>query len=295
MNYSVGFIGLGNLGGAMARRLRAQKIELVVWNRTRARAEAFAAEAGVLAKIATSPVDLARQCDVIVLNLFDTPAVRDVIAGVDGLFETDCRKKIVIDTTTNHAAQVLPFYGLVADAGGVYLEAPVLGSVVPASQGKLTMLVSGDKSAFETVRPLMERLTGTIFYLEQPGLATKIKLINNLVLAGFMATIAEAISIGDAAGIERGKLLEILGAGAGNSGVLNAKKQKLIDSDFSPHFSVGAIHKDLEYLKQLTAELKQDQVMAQAARQLFAAAEKSGLRDEDLSAVIKIVENRLRK
>lgn len=284
----IGFIGLGNLGGAMARRLREQKVPLMVWNRTTQRAETLAAEgkAGEV-EIASNPAKLASTCDIIILNLFDSIAVRDVIAGTDGLFETDCRGKIIIDTTTNHFAQVGPFYGLIEDAGGKYLEAPVLGSVVPASQGALTMLVSGDKGAFEKIRPVLDLLAKTIFFLEQRSLATRIKLINNLVLGGFMTTIAEAVAVGDSSEIDRAKLLEILATGAGNSAVLNAKRQKLIDNDFTPHFSVGAIRKDLEYLKQMAADLKQPLSIGESARKLFQAAEKVGLGDDDLSAVIK--------
>jgi 3-hydroxyisobutyrate dehydrogenase len=81
----------------------------------------------------------------------------------------------------------------------------------------------------------------------------------------------------------------MLAAGAGNSAVLNAKRQKLVESDFSPHFSVGAIHKDLEYLKEMAASLRHEPVMGEAARRLFGKAAKEGLRDKDLSAVIEIM------
>ncbi len=292
MNQRIGFIGLGNLGSAMARRLREQGLSLVVWNRTRQKVAAVQHATGSAAAsltIASSPADLASKCDVIFLNLFDSKAVNEVLTGKAGILESDCRGKIIVDTTTNHFAQVASFYDLTERAGGSYLEAPVLGSVIPASQGNLTMLVSGDEQAFAAVKPLVEKLAKTIFYLEKRTLATRMKLINNLVLGAFMATIAEATVFGEGAGMERKQVLEILAAGAGNSGVLNAKRQKLIDSDFAPHFAVGAIHKDLEYVKEMAEDLNLNPQMAEAARRLFEAAELAGLKDSDLSAVIQAI------
>ena len=175
------------------------------------KAQASGLSGPVKCSLAPNPSDVA--AEVIILNLFDSIAVREVIAGIDGLFETDCREKIIVDTTTNHFTQVLPFYGLIGDAGGIYVEAPVLGSVVPASQGALTMLVSGDKAAYETTSP--RSLAKTIFYLEKPSLATRIKLINNLVLGSFMATIAEAVALGDEIGIERGNFWKYSEQGRG--------------------------------------------------------------------------------
>lgn len=292
MNQRIGFIGLGNLGAAMARRLREQGTPLVVWNRTRQKVAAVQHTTGSAAAsltIASSPADVAAKCDVIILNLFDSTAVNEVLTGKAGILEADCHGKIVVDTTTNHFAQVASFYDLLENAAGSYLEAPVLGSVIPASQGTLTMLVSGDDRTFAAVKPLVEKLAKTIFYLEKRTLATKMKLVNNLVLGSFMATIAEATVLGETAGIERKQILEILAAGAGNSGVLNAKRQKLVDSDFAPHFTVGAIYKDLEYLKEMATALDLNPQMAEAARRLFEGAEQAGLRDSDLSAVIQAI------
>jgi 3-hydroxyisobutyrate dehydrogenase len=184
----IGFIGLGNLGSAMAGRLADQGIPLVIWNRTRSKAESLAKSVGDKAKltIAQTPADLASRSDLVILNLFDTMAVKEVIAGVNGIFETDCRGKVIIDTTTNHFSEVGMLYGLIEDAGGTFLEAPVLGSVLPASQGTLTMLVSGDRRSFDTAKPTLDILAKTIFYLEQRMVATQVKLINNLVLGSFM-------------------------------------------------------------------------------------------------------------
>ena len=287
---AVGFIGLGNLGKAMAARLAGQGVELVVWNRTAEKARTFANECGNgRVKRANSPREVAESTQIIFLNLFDSPAVADVLKGSEGLLAGECQGKTIIDTTTNHFKTVLEFHGIVAKAGASYLEAPVLGSVVPALQGALTMLVSGDKSSLEKAKPQIDLLAKTVFYLGEPGLATKMKLINNLVLGSFMASIAEAIALAESGGISREKAIEILASGAGSSAVLNAKRQKLIENDFSPHFSVAAIHKDLRYLAEMIQAFGMEGSVSGSAERLFRVAENKGLGESDLSAIVKIL------
>src|SRR5512139_3523379 len=190
-----GFIGLGHLGKAMAKRLISEGIELMVWNRTREKAS----DLGAL--LADSPAALLSQVEILFMNLFDSAAVEAVLAGRDGILKGDCTGKIIIDTTTNHFELVAYFHELLKKHGGFYLESPVLGSVVPASQGALTVLVSGDKNAFDKALPWIEKIGQNIFFLGKPAMATKMKLINNLALGSFMATIAEALAFGESAGI----------------------------------------------------------------------------------------------
>ncbi len=282
----VGFIGLGNLGSAMARRLAAEGCDLLVWNRTRLKAEALGLP------IADSPFQIADRCDTIILNLFDSVAVRAVLTGENGLMKADLAGKAVIDTTTNHFREVLEFHQMVKTAGGKYLESPVLGSVVPASQGALTVLTSGDKSAYESSRSLYEKFGKQLFFLGEPGLASKMKLINNLVLGTFMGVLAEATTLAEHSGLSREQVLDILAAGAGNSAVLNAKRQKLLSEDFSPHFSVAAIHKDLRYLGDLLQELKSSSDIRSAVEALYDEAISNEMGTQDLSAVFGLLSKR---
>ncbi len=277
-----GFIGLGNLGHAMARRLEQQGETLVVWNRTREKAQ------GLSAYVARTPAEVASGSDVVILNLFDSAAVRQVMTMTDGVLDGTREGKIIIDTTTNHPLQVGELHTLVRAKGGQYLEAPVLGSVGPASEGKLTMLVSGEESTLEQVKPLVQKLCKEIHFLGGPGVATRMKLVNNYILASFMAAIAEAGSLGEKAGIPLPTVLSVLAAGAGNSGVLNAKKEKIVKKDFSPQFSVAAIRKDLSYLNDLLDELEVDSSALPLLRQTFEEAVRKGLAAEDFSAVYRV-------
>jgi 3-hydroxyisobutyrate dehydrogenase len=277
-----GFIGLGVLGKTIARRLIEQGVELVVWNRTIDKARDLGAE------IASSPAGVFAKVPLVFLNLSDSGAVESVLRGENGLLAGGCAGKIIVDTTTNDFNAVSGFYEWVRERGGAYLEAPVAGSVIPASKGALTIFVSGERAAFEQARPYLDKIGQSIFFLEEVALATKMKLINNVVLGSFMATIAEAVTLGEAAGLGKAQVLEYLAAGAGNSGVLNAKRQKLLDEDFAPHFSAALIHKDLHYAQALARALNRPLFTGSAVKELFALALMAGLHDRDFSVIYRV-------
>jgi len=279
----IGYVGLGNLGRAMAGRLEATGESLMVWNRTPDRS------GGLKAMIAPSPAELMTASESVFMCLFDSDAVHQVLTGTQGLLAGECRGKLIIDTTTNDFRRVERFHEDCARAGARYLEAPVLGSVVPASQGKLTVVVSGEESSYHAGRPLLEKIGQQIFYFGAPGRATRMKLINNLVLGSFMATLAEAVAAAEAAGLDKSVVLDVLAAGAGNSLVLSAKRGKMIDNDFAPHFSVGAIHKDLALMIALAWETGSRADMAAASERLFATASAHGLGDRDFSVIYEVL------
>ena len=282
---NAGFIGLGFLGKTIAKRLISQGVPLIVWNRTKEKAS------DLDARLADSPLELISQVDILFVNLFDSNAFMDVINGGKGLLKGDLKGKTIIDTTTNHFEPVIKFHDVFGERGASYLEAPVLGSVIPASLGNLTVLVSGEKGAYEKALPYIEKIGKSIFFLGEPGLATKMKLINNLILGSFMATIAEAVVFGEAVGLDKGKILDIFAAGAGNSMVLNAKREKLIKEDFSTHFSSALIYKDLHYLQDLAKTLRRPLFTGSAVKELFGMTLSEGIDDLDFSGVYEVLKN----
>lgn len=278
----IGFIGLGHLGKAIARRLIECGHTLTVWNRSAEKA------AGLEATVAASPAEAAARTEIIHVCLFDSAAVHRVFTRENGLLTADLTEKIIVDHTTNHFREVLIFHELCAKAGAIYLEAPVLGSVVPATQGALTVLVSGEKEGFARAEPVLSQIGRHLFHLKTPGLATKMKLINNLALGSFMATLAEATAFGEAAGIDKATVLDILSTGGGQSLVLNAKKAKLLTEDFSAHFSNGLIYKDLHCLQDLAFERKKPLFTAAVTKEIFGRAIAEGMESLDFSSVYKL-------
>ena len=281
-----GFIGLGKMGAAMVQRLIEQELTVKVWNRTPSRAQALHLSP------AASPAELVSEMPVVLLCLADSNAVELVLRGQDGLLAGDCAGKLIVDLSTNHHTPVALFHRLARQQGAAYLEAPVAGSVAPARQGALTIFTSGEREDHDRARPYLDLLARQVFYLGPAGLATRLKLANNLCLAVFMAGIAEAVAIAEGAGLTRERALELLGAGAGRSAVLEGKKQKLIDGDYGPQFDVGMMLKDLHALQDLAREQEQPLFAGGAARELYMRAVQLGLRDQDFSAVMAAVRGR---
>ena len=279
---TIGFIGLGNLGTAIAKRLASMDENVVVWNRSKAKVDAL----GFPSK--SSPKELIESCDIVMMCLFDSNGVRDVLTMPNGLLSADLNGKIIIDFTTNHFNDVLEFHTLISEKQGRYLESPVLGSVVPASKGELTIVAAGEEALFLTCKPLLEKLATTLFNLKVPGMSSKMKLINNLCLGSFMATIAECTALGVACGIDKAELLDILGAGGGKSLVLAAKTQKLINEDFSPHFSNAAINKDLHCLQDLAYSMNRPLYTASVVKELYSKMREMGKGEEDFSSIYQL-------
>lgn len=279
---AIGFIGLGNLGTAITTRLSQLGETLVVYNRNIEKIKNLGYE------IVSSPKEILQKCDVIFLCLFDSEAVKQILTGNNGLLCENLKGKTIIDLTTNHYEEVLEFHKLVNDFGGNYLENPVFGSVAPALKGELTVVSSGKTEVFEAMKPILEKIAKEIFHLEIPGSATKMKLINNLCLGSFMATLAECTALAESCEIPKAKALEILGVGGGQSLVLKAKTQKLIDEDFSAHFSNNAINKDLHLLQDLAYNLKLPLYSACLPKELFSKMKMMGKGEEDFSSIYQL-------
>ncbi len=274
-----GFIGLGNLGSAIVRRLMDRGVDLTVWNRTASKAE------GLNAPVARNPQQLCAENRVLFLNLFDSDAVNDVLSGVHGILRAKCEGCVIIDTTTNHFKRVEDFHRAAEERGAAYLEAPVAGSVTPALQGALTLIASGRRETFDDVSPFLNIIARNIYFLERPGSATRMKLVNNLVMATFMAGLAEGVAAGERAGLQKETILDILSAGGGNSMILNAKRAKLLESDFSPHFSTAAILKDLRYALEMAATYGFSVEEGRATFNTFMEAANRGFGDQDFASV----------
>lgn len=279
---TVGFIGLGNLGQAIAKRLTDMNVQLKIYNRTKSKVENLPYE------IANSPKELIESCDTVFMCLFESNAVENILEMENGLLSADLKEKTIIDLTTNHFESVLSFHEKINIKGGYYLESPVFGSVAPALQGLVTIVCSGKEEVFKKNKDLLEKFGKEIFFIGQEGKASQMKLINNLCLGSFMATLAECTALGEKCDIEKSQLLEILGVGGGQSLVLKAKTQKLIEEDFSAHFSNNAIYKDLHTLQDLAYSKNQPLYTAAIPKELFGKMKKEGKGEEDFSSIYQL-------
>ncbi len=278
----VGFIGLGTLGREIAKRLKGEGVELLVWNRTLSKAKELGFD------YVKEPQELLKEVETLFIMVFDSYASEEVIFGK--LNRGNLKGKVIIDMTTNHPSYTKRAFEELKKLGAHYLEAPVLGSVLPARKGQLTVLVSGEEKVFKEKEWLFKKFCKSIYYLGEVGRASELKLINNLVLGGFMAVLGEAIGIGLRAGFDKELLIKVLEDGAGKSLILEAKKDKIRREDFSTHFSVDLIYKDLHYLQDLLMALKGFSLTLPVVKEAYGILRSLGLGDKDFSVISKFLD-----
>ncbi|MGH8186452.1 MAG: NAD(P)-dependent oxidoreductase, partial [Steroidobacteraceae bacterium] len=248
MTLRVGFVGLGAMGLGMARNLHKQKLLSAVWNRTTAKAQSFAQETGCTA--VSTPADLAPLSDVIVMCV---SADADVLAVVDALLPAIRPSTIVIDCSTISADTARSAAHRLAERGATFLDAPVSGGVEGARDATLAVMVGGDAKAFERATPVLQALGKTIAHFGASGAGQAAKATNQIMCAGVIQAVAEAMAFAKAQELPLDRLIETLGKGAGSSWYfVHRAPNSLRDSD-PPGFRVRLHEKDLKICRAMAA------------------------------------------
>lgn len=281
---TVGLLGTGRMGSAMARALHAAGFDLVLWNRTPASAESVAAALG--GRVVARPADVATAADVCVSMLADGAAVADVYDGPDGLIAGAHAGSVLCDASTVPPSTLRAFADA-ADAVGVgLLDTPVSGSVALATSGTLTLMVGGDEAHLAIARPVLDALASTVIHLGPLGTGAAMKLAVNTVIFGLNQSIAEAITLATAAGIEPTAAYDVLSRSAAGAPFVGYKRAAFLEPDTTPvAFALDLARKDLTLIAELARSV--GVAMPGAATDLAvieaAAADIGG--DRDFSAV----------
>ena len=243
-NEVVGFIGLGIMGRPMALNLIKAGYKLVVTSRSRGPIEALAA-AG--AKAVDNPADVARESDVIITMVPDTPDVERVIRGEDGVLEGLKRGAIVVDMSTISPDITRQLAEAVAAKGGSMLDAPVSGGEIGAKNATLTIMVGGDEKAFERARPILSCMgkPESVTYIGPSGSGQVTKLCNQICIGANLAGVAEAYALAKASGLDPSRVRQALLGGFAGSKVLEFHGNRMLTGDYKPGFFVRLFQKDL--------------------------------------------------
>ena len=275
----IGFCGLGLMGRRMARRLADAGHDMVVWNRTRERADELES-AG--ARVAATPAGAARDRDVVITMLADPAAFRDVLFREEGLAAGLSPGTTLVDMSTVGRDAVLDAAGRLPE-GVAFLDAPVVGSTARAEAGGLTILVGGPEDAFERVRPVLEVL-GRPNHVGGLGAGAAMKLVMNSTLGVVIVGIAEALALGAALGLEEGAVLDAL-QGSYLGGMVEAKRRMIETGEYPPQFRMTLAAKDLRLAEEAGPRLPG----VTLAREAFEAAAAAGLGDRDYAALIEFL------
>lgn len=271
----VGFCGLGIMGSRMAANLVRAGHEVTVFNRTRATADGWAAEHG--GRVAGSPAEAAEGADAVITMLVDGPQVE---AALEGITEPLC---IDMSTIGAEAARRLA-------VGRRFVDAPVTGSSPRAEDGTLTIMAGGSDEDVAAARPLFEAMGEVIVHVGPVGHGQTAKVIGNAVAATNAATLAQALVVASAAGVDLDALREVMGAGSAGSAMLALKGGPMVAHDWTTLFKLEHMLKDVRLCLQEAEAAGVPFPAAAATGQLLAGGMGRGLGDADFAAVLEVVE-----
>ncbi|ACZ42829.1 2-hydroxy-3-oxopropionate reductase [Thermobaculum terrenum ATCC BAA-798] len=283
----IGFIGLGIMGKPMARNLLKAGYQLVVHNRSRGPVEELQREG---AEGAGSPAEVAERSDVIITMLPDTPDVRQVVEGEQGVLEGIRQGSLLIDMSTISPIATREIASRVEERGARMLDAPVSGGDVGAQQGTLSIMVGGREEDFQRALPIFQVLGKTITYLGPSGSGQVVKACNQIVVALTIEAVSEALVLGAKAGVDPAKIVQVLMGGMAGNRVLEMRKDNFLGHTFNPGFKVALHHKDLGIALQTGRELGVPLPATALVDQAFAALEARGRSQQDHTALITFIE-----
>ena len=283
----VAFIGLGRMGHGMAGRYLEAGFTVAVWNRSKAKAEDLIARG---AQWATSPEDAAIDADAVVTMVADDAASRDVWLTRDGAAATMKAGTLAIECSTVSYQHTLDMARELQSRGLIYIDCPVTGLPEAAAAGKLTLLVGADNADLDKARPFLTPIGSTIRHFGAVGTGTVFKLINNLIGAVQIASLAEGVAIAEQAGLDMNLVLEAIQGGVAASPQVLRHAPRMVARNFADaSFTAALRHKDAAYALQLAEQLLGERpVMAQAAVDSYARA-KAAMPDEDEGRLIEPV------
>ena len=284
----IGFIGLGIMGRPMARNLLKAGHSLIVHSRSQGPVDEIV-KAG--AKAAVSPKDVAAQCDVLITMLPNSPDVELVALGPNGIIEGARRGLILADMSTISPIVSKKVGDALAAKGVAMLDAPVSGGEKGAIDGALSIMVGGDKAVFEKVLPIFQAMGKTITLLGPLGFGGFTKLANQIIVAVNLTALAEALTLGKKAGLDRELLLTALAGGLAGSRCLEQKKPNYLANTYNPGFKIDLHYKDLGLIMESASALGVPVPTTAVVQQLFNALRVKGRGGLDHSGVITLLED----
>ncbi len=283
---NVGFIGLGAMGGRMAKRLLDAGHQVVGYNRTRPKCQ-WLMDAGMM--WADSPRKVAEASDTIFSMVTNTSALRSISEGTDGILAGLHAPKVYIDMSTVSPAASRDLAQKVAATGAVMLDAPVSGSVSTLEEGKLSIMVGGDPSALERVRPILQAIGPKVTHVGVNGLAVTMKIATNLSLAVQMLALSEGVLLAEKGGIRREVALEVLTNSAIASPMVKYRGPFILKMPDEAWFNVNMMQKDMNLALELGRQLDVPLPTTAIANEFLTAARGLGLQELDFAVMFDVL------
>jgi 3-hydroxyisobutyrate dehydrogenase-like beta-hydroxyacid dehydrogenase len=276
---TVGLIGLGNMGTAIAERLLDAKYELLVYNRTPEKADALTGRGAAVAKTSAG---LAEEVDVVLTSLADDDALEAVAAEIVAAARPGT---VLVDMSTVSPAASARVASLAEGASVAYLRAPVSGNPTVVRAGNLSLIVSGARETFDRVEAVIREIGPTIHFVGDGEQARIVKLAINLMIAGLAQLMSEALVLGEAAGVSRAAILDVMANSAAGAPFVKYKTEPLLRDDFSATFTTALMEKDIDLVLDAAEEAGLVLPVAREMKALLQATIEAGHADDDFMAL----------
>src|SRR6478672_4844760 len=284
---TVAFIGLGIMGGPMAGHLVDAGFDVIGYNRTRPKIDELIRAGG---KGADSIADAVRDADVVAVMVPDSPDVRQVLAGDNGVFESAKPGTLIIDFSSIRPDVTVELAEQAVARGFRLIDAPVSGGEAGAINAALSIMVGGTAEDFADAQPILDVVGKTVVHVGPNGSGQTVKAANQLIVAANIQVLAEAVIFLEAYGVDTAAALKVLGGGLAGSKVLDQKGQKMLDRSFDPGFRIDLHHKDLGIVTSAAREAGVIIPVGALLGQLMASAKAVGDGGLDHSALLRGVE-----
>ena len=284
----IAFIGLGVMGQPMAGHLLAGGNDLTVYTRTKSKAKPLISHG---AKWAGSAADAAAHANVVFLCVTDTPDVEDVVLGDKGVADGAKRGTIIVDHSTISPAATRTIAKDLAARGIKFLDAPISGGDVGARNATLSIMVGGDRPAFEKVLPLLRLMGKNIIHCGGSGTGQLTKLVNQICVSVTNMAVCEALVFAKRNGLDMTRTIEAVAGGAAGSWQLSNLGPRMIKHDLAPGFAIDLMQKDLKILLSAAEDSNTSLPAASLVHQLFTAAQAAGHGKDGTQALYTVLEN----
>jgi 3-hydroxyisobutyrate dehydrogenase-like beta-hydroxyacid dehydrogenase len=287
MSERIGFVGLGTMGGGMARNLLAKGHALTVWNRS---AERTAPLAAAGATVAASPAALAAACDLVMVCVSDTADVEQVSGGPEGILAGITPGSLVIDHSSISPAATRRLAEAAAAREAHWLDAPVSGGSEGAARGTLSIMVGGDQDQLERARPYLQTYGTTITHVGPNGAGQLAKIVNQILVVVTQQGVGEALLLAQAGGLDLDTTIDAVKGGAAGSWMLANRGPQMARRDWRPGFTIDLQQKDLRLALEAADELGIPLPATALVFQLYRALQQRGLGGEGNHALVKALE-----
>jgi 3-hydroxyisobutyrate dehydrogenase len=283
----IGFVGLGIMGHAMAQNLITQGFDTVVWNRTASKADDLVALGGT---VAASPGDVAREADIVMVCVSDTPDVESVVFGQDGVSSGISPGSLIIDHSTISPGATKDFALRINEQEAFWLDAPISGGSEGAVNGTLSIMIGGDVAQIERSRPYLEAVGSTITHVGPQGAGQLVKAVNQVLVVVNQLAVSEALLLAQAGGLDLEATLSAVAGGAAGSWMLSNRGPQMIERDWSPGFTIDLQQKDLRLVLAAADDLGVPLPGTALVHQMYRALQNQGLGAEGNHALVKALE-----